>query len=337
MEVSTITLEYVRCVLCEQDDAQIVLTAQDWLHNLPGEFRVVRCGQCGMVYLNPRPTRADMLRFYPADYAYAPDVTTQHQKESWRARLHRAILIRDYGYPLPQPALPRWSNPIVAAYHALYQTIALPILLWRPSGRLLDVGCGKGDYLAAQRDLGWQVVGVEINPHAVRHARDVLNLEILDSDLADAPLAENSFDATTMWWYLEHVPDPLQVLRHARRLIKPDGVLVIGVPNWDSVDVKIFRDAWYHLDVPRHQSFFTPTTLTAMLRRAGFQTISLRGSSWLNDPAQSVERWLAIRRNKRWTMPGLVRKLLTPLGWLAGRSNRGSVMYALAYPHADNG
>ena len=334
MDTPTIALEHVRCVLCEQDDAQLVFTTQDWLHHLPGEFRVVRCRQCGMVYLNPRPTRTDILRFYPEDYAYA---ATQRQKESWRARVHRAVLIRDYGYPMPEPALQEWLNPIAEGYHALYQTIALPILPWRGGGRLLDVGCGKGDYLAAQRDLGWQVVGVEINPHAVRHARDVLNLEILDSDLTDAHLAEHAFDAITMWWYLEHVPDPLQVLRHARRLIKPDGVLVIGVPNWDSVDAKIFRHVWYHLDVPRHQSFFTPATLTAMLRRAGFQRITLRGSSWLNDPAQSVERWLTIRLNKRWAMPTLGRRLLAPLGWLVGRANRGSVMYALAYPHADNG
>ena len=326
------SLESVNCALCEQDNAELVLTSKDWLHHQPGEFRLVRCRQCGLVYVNPRPTRDSILKYYPADYEYAPTSAVSHRRKTWRQQLLQTILTRDYGYALPAARLPLGARPWVKLYHAFYKTIALPIFPWRPNGRLLDVGCGKGDYLAEQRRLGWQGAGIEINPFAVQYARGHLDLDVFEGDFASWDLPSASFDIVTMWWYLEHVADPVRVLELARHVLKPNGLLALGVPNWASLDAKIFGRAWYHLDTPRHLYMFTPTTLQALLRRAGFRTVFLRSASWLNDPAESVERWIELHSGARRTLPRMARLMLAPWGWLAARVQRGDLLFALANP-----
>ena len=332
MRDETIQLEQVRCGLCGQDDAAIVLTTKDWLHNQPGEFHFVRCNKCGLVYLNPRPVRESILNYYPSDYAYAPtpvsDASTQ--PETRRSKLLQTILARYYSYPPRHTDSSATSRLFSSLYHTFYKMIALPIVKWRPAGRMLDVGCGKGDYLAAQRRLGWQVHGIEINPHAVQYARDVLKLDVFEGDIAQSNFPPDHFDVITMWWYLEHVHDPLHVLRQARQIIRRDGTLIVGVPNWNSLEARWFGRAWYHLDAPRHLYLFTPDVLDSMLRQAGFQTIALDFILWLDDPAQTIERWLKIRTGRERQLPKPLRLALAPLSWLAARVHRSSLIIATA-------
>lgn len=332
MRDEAVKLEQVRCALCEQDDAEIVLTAEDWLHDQLGKFHLVRCNQCGLVYLNPRPVRERILYYYPADYAYAPIPVSgdSTRRETRRSELLQTILSRYYGYPLRQSDPPASLGLFAGLYHAFYKTVALPIVKWRPDGRLLDVGCGKGDYLAAQRRLGWQVQGIEINPPAVQYARQVLNLEVFEGEMAQSNFPQGHFDVITMWWYLEHVHDPMQVLCQARQMMRSDGTLIVGVPNRDSFEARLFGPAWYHLDAPRHLYLFTPVTLNAMLRCAGFSLTTLDFVSWLNDPAQSIDRWLKIKMGSKWHLPKSLRLLLAPLGWLAARVHRSGLMVATA-------
>lgn len=328
--------EHTHCALCGRDDARLRLTSQDWLHGGSETFTLVECRECGLVYLNPRPTAAALPHYYPDDYAYAPGrpyAIADIDQATLSQRLRRLVQTRYYDYPLPRPRA-AWLKPLSTVYHLIYWTLALPIIRWRPAGRILDVGCGMGDYLASQSQLGWEVEGVEINPRAVQHAREKLHLEVFQGDLLQANLPAQHFDVVTMWWYLEHVPNPLAVLQEARRIIKPGGVLWIGVPNWASWEARLFRTAWYHLDAPRHFYLFTPVTLRAMLERAGWRIEQRPHISWLADPAESVERWWQIRTGRPHTLPRLVRLLLAPMGWLAARLRAGSLLVVAARPDA---
>lgn len=132
-------------------------------------------------------------------------------------------------------------------------------------GRLVDVGCGDGSFLAAARDAGWQVAGTELNP---RFARE-LGLRV-ERDLADlTDLAP--FDAVTMWHSLEHLADPRATLDQLRELMRADGTLLVAVPDAGGWQARAFGDAWLHLDVPRHLFHFDEPSLTGLLRRTGFE------------------------------------------------------------------
>jgi len=130
--------------------------------------------------------------------------------------------------------------------------------------RLLDVGCGDGSFLLAARSAGWEVTGTEMNPALARRA----GLDVREGfeSLTDcAP-----FDCVTLWHSLEHMRDIRATLVHVSGLLKPDGRLIVAVPDNGGFQARVFRQRWLHLDVPRHLYHFTDRSLTICLERAGF-------------------------------------------------------------------
>jgi SAM-dependent methyltransferase len=175
---------------------------------------------------------------------------------------------------------------------------ALP---WRGSGRLLDFGCGAGRFLKTMADQGWQVTGLDAAVGAVNQVRDQHGLTALIGSLPHPELRPGSFDVVTMWHSLEHVHRPLAILRAAYELLVPGGKLVVAAPNIDGLPFRLFGRSWFGLDLPRHLTHFTPTTLRLMLQTAGFRTEPvrfLRHNDWLRSSAGLARRvggggWLA--------------------------------------------
>jgi SAM-dependent methyltransferase len=148
-------------------------------------------------------------------------------------------------------------------------------LLGRKPGRVLDVGCGDGDFLAALKQRGWEVHGVEPSPAAAALARGK-GVAVHEGELASTDFPAGSFDVVTFWHVLEHLPEPLVELAAARRLLRDDGLLVVEVPNSASVTFRLCREHWFPLSVPRHFQHFTSTTLRALLQKAGFTPVRRR-------------------------------------------------------------
>lgn len=153
-----------------------------------------------------------------------------------------------------------------------------------PPGSLLDVGCGDGEFLARMRDLGWRVAGVEPDAEAARRARERFGLRV-HASLADAP---GTFDAVTHAHVVEHVHDPVALLRECRARLRPGGRLVAVTPNTRSLGHAVFRAAWLGLDPPRHLVLFTAAALARCARAAGFDAVRVRTtarwarSAWVN-------------------------------------------------------
>ena len=172
----------------------------------------------------------------------------------------------------------------------------LAAYLPRRPGRLLDFGCGGGDFLARMRRAGWEVVGLDVSTSAVERVRDHLGLQAHIGTLPCPAWPNDCFDAITMRQSLEHVHDPLGVIRDARRLLRPGGTLLVTVPNFASLASSCFGSAWYGLDLPRHLTHFTPSTLSAILGTAGFESIEWwqeRHHSWIRHSAQRSHGFLA--------------------------------------------
>jgi len=155
-------------------------------------------------------------------------------------------------------------------------------------GRALDVGCGDGSFLAALAQLGWEVCGTELSPSVAATARERLG-ERISTDTMEKTGPDSSFDLITFWHVLEHMDDPRSALNHARRLIKPDGSVIIAVPNIESFQAQMFKQDWLHLDVPRHRWHFEPGTLTRLADRCGFEVDHVRHFSVEHGPFGIVQ------------------------------------------------
>lgn len=164
-------------------------------------------------------------------------------------------------------------------------------LPWHGQGRLLDFGCGSGEFLRLMSSRGWSVTGLDSSSRAVDRIRQELGLNALVGSLPHLDLEPESFDVITMWHALEHVHEPVALLREARKLLAPGGKLVIAVPNIDSWPFRWFGRHWYGLDLPRHLTHFTAASLLQMLQRSGFATEPVRYTAhgdWLRRSARAA-------------------------------------------------
>src|SRR4051794_4660373 len=249
-----------RCPVCGSRQRKEVFVSHDWNYLVPGEFPEHRCLGCDAVYPDPQPTDESLGLYYPAGDYYAYSAASRHELFArpgpvagvWY-QIVRGILSRGYGYPLGG-----WGPPASVLRHVpligARATHELGILLhpWKPQGTLLDVGCGAGRYLDLMRALGWsRVVGVDISADAIANARS-LGLEAYAGDLQEIGFPDNTFDAISASHTLEHVRDPLALLREIARVAKPGARVAIVVPNVRSLGSRIFRRHWVGLETPPH-------------------------------------------------------------------------------------
>ena len=211
---------------------------------LPGSevrFQVVTCQSCGLTYTQPLPDEDRIAQLYTDIYYIGG-----HEQHAWvgalRSLFHRAVL--------------RWRQSILKG----------------KTGRILDVGCGSGDFLLVMKKAGWEACGLDPSPSACALAAKK-GLTVHNSKLADFQVPDRSFDVITMWHVLEHLPEPERDLCVARRVLRDDGLLVVEVPNFTCATARLSGASWYGLDVPRHLQHFTAQTLELLLNEAGFSVL----------------------------------------------------------------
>jgi SAM-dependent methyltransferase len=230
------------CGICGGTTGEFLFSARDFnFHTTDESFSVVRCGACGIAQTVPRPPEHTLGRFYPPSYYPAGG----YNQAYYRRRI--------------QPSQ-RDKLDIVRRF--------------RSSGTLLDVGCGAGFFLREASNAGFSAQGVEFSHEAVEFGMRWGSVRITEGDLLDTRFPDSSFDIVTLWHALEHLPRPIEALKRIRALLKPGGVLVIAVPNFDSLQARAFRSRWYHLEVPRHLYHFTPGTLRKLLDSGGFDVLA---------------------------------------------------------------
>lgn len=141
------------------------------------------------------------------------------------------------------------------------------------TGKILDIGAGTGDFLLAAKQRGWEISGAEPNTNA----RELAFKKGIGLEESTAPFPDHSFDVITMWHVLEHVPDPGEQIKELNRLLKPDGLLIIAVPNFKSHDAQKYGEHWAAYDVPRHLYHFSPSAIEKIFAVHGFSLTSQKG------------------------------------------------------------
>jgi SAM-dependent methyltransferase len=269
------------CYVCGNEGKPLYEKLKDRLFNIEGDWDLMRCESsgCGLVWLTPRPINDDIGKLYEEYVTHEIDLGKPTLYAKVETMLQSEELELACGYESDN------TNILVkmyARFRSLFgyrlETVESSVMWLNASerGRLLDVGCGNGLFLKKMRGLGWQVAGVEPDPKAVQVARNQHGLQVSQGTLMAAELQENSFDVVTMSHVIEHVSDPIDLLRACHRVLKPGGKLVAVTPNNQSLGQKWFGDSCLALDPPRHLYLFSPRSIERCAQQAGFTSNSVR-------------------------------------------------------------
>lgn len=250
-------LEYTNCDLCGENRANLFLEVESEVNK--EKFRIVRCDNCGLVYLNPRPVKEIIGRYYPVESYYSYQ-DFNDKRLNYREWLKKISLEGYYDS----------KNVFKKLFSWLLVKNFMIVVPKGKKGRLLDIGCGSGEFLNQMKNFGWEVFGVEINQESVDMGNKQ-GLNIFCGELGGADFPQNYFDVVVLSQTLEHVYSPGTYLEKICRILKEGGLLIIGVPNIDCLEIQIFGRSCHILDVPRHLHFFTVSSLRRYLEKYEFE------------------------------------------------------------------
>jgi SAM-dependent methyltransferase len=283
---------FPNCHLCGATGVPFYRGLQDCIRTVAGTWDLKRCPDpnCGLAWLDPMPREEEIGKAYKSYYTHAvpgaAPAPTPGRLAQLTQMLGAAYLQGKFGYRqgLGSPTL-RWFYPVAAALYSimpggrdLVETAVCFLRAPQPGGRFLEVGFGDGSTLARMRELGWSVVGIEVDPVSVANTRS-LGLDTREGPLKSHAFPDASFDAIYASHVVEHVHDPLGLLQECLRILKPGGTVVMTTPNLASWGHRRFKADWVPLDSPRHLMLFTPQTLRTLVGKAGFRTVGVRSTA----------------------------------------------------------
>lgn len=330
-------LEHIRtisspfCALCGKEGHGLYANLEDRLYSTAGSWSLRACPSdgCGLIWLDPRPIDEDIGKTYASYYTHSePDrpVLTSRMATVYNAVASSYVAHR-FGYS--QGTAHRWLWPLMYLHPGARDEADGSVSHQRlptKGARLLDVGCGDGSQLATMQELGWTVEGIEIDSRAVEAALR-RGLPVRLGTLGSDSYPTGSFDVVSVRHVIEHVPDPIELLRQCHRVLKADGALVVMTPNAGSLGHRLFRDAWLPLDPPRHLYLFDNLTLSAVLHQSAAWNVqslfsTLRGSGpdlWASIDLRRRGRHRLTRVFDKSVPAQLIIHLLYGFEWLMGK------------------
>ena len=263
--------KYYQCPVCGSSEIFTMFKAQGWEENfLCCSYKILSCRSCHVSFT--KPDSGDLSKLY-----------SEGLYSNKGNRFAGIINLVQYIF--------QWER---FRYLAKCSTV---------EAKLLDVGCGKGRFMEYAASRGWDIYGVEPSQSSRNLAIKRVGNRVFEH-ISDIP--EIKFDAITLWHVLEHVQEPVNFLLELRKYLKPDGFVLISVPNLDSLQSKIGKGLWMHLDLPRHRFHFTPKSLQEVLSRAGYRVLSVKHFSLEFGPIGYIQTFL----NLIGCEPGLIYKII---------------------------
>ena len=235
------------CKICQQPTTLWFEGIFDDRYGYPGLYNIYHCNQCGFAQLAPEPTAEQMAAMYTSHY---PRHNVTPEQVQQQAAYHGTLKQRIWKW---------WMGDTNISYHAV-----------TPGDRTLDIGCGNGGSLLEMKALGADPHGTEFDEN-IKPVAAALGLDIHFGDLSTAPWPENSFDMISMNQLLEHTANPIQFLKIAKRLLKPNGKLQMSFPNVESANRRRTQKGWINWHAPYHVNFFSKDSIQRLAEQTGFR------------------------------------------------------------------
>lgn len=228
------------CPLCGGREVVELLWGPDRFHLRKELYRLDRCSSCAAVWLANPPRPEEMGLHYTEDY-------------------HKGIMAAGEGN-----VASRWRYPRTR------------IASYQQQGAILDIGCSSGAFLSTMKGSSWQLYGIEMEESTAERARANTGADVFVGDVMAAPFPPGTFDVITSFDLLEHVYNPRGFLTRVFEWLKPGGIYYAMMPNIESWEAKIFGSYWYGLELPRHLFHFSPSSLTCLMNRIGFEEVCVK-------------------------------------------------------------
>lgn len=252
------------CAVCARPGHPLYEGLTDYLAGTAGQWRMLRCpdAACGLLWLDPKPLAADLIRAYATYHTHGP-ARARDPARLWHSAVNSACKqlshLLEFG-----SALGRQRRELRTMF-----------IGEGGAGKLLEVGCGSGRFLNRMRGRGWAVEGVEFDPVAAARIGKKFGIQVEVGSLPELHHAQDEYDVVAMSQVIEHVHDPLALLKECRRVLRPGDRLVLSTPNALSVAHRLYGRSWRGLEPPRHLHIFTPAALENAARRCGLQILKL--------------------------------------------------------------
>jgi 2-polyprenyl-3-methyl-5-hydroxy-6-metoxy-1,4-benzoquinol methylase len=245
----------MKCIICGSNASKKILNGSEYMFGMRGSHDIKKCVFCGMVFLDPQPTKKELQKYYPTSAYYSYKSV---KKQSFFARLRNCLVI--------QSSRPSFIGKIVSLFLSVP---AIPV--YKKKGKILDVGCGSGHTLMLLKSVGWNVYGLDIDKQAINvaHKNGLKNVS-LGSFEHMKKYPDGFFDCIRLYHVIEHLDKPDICIQLAWKKLKKGGKLIIGTPNIESYIARVGRTYWYNLDCPRHIFLFSPKTLRMLFEQNKF-------------------------------------------------------------------
>jgi SAM-dependent methyltransferase len=266
------------CPLCGSSNHKTLYEkVKDRHYKINGEFTIEKCNECSLVFLNPMPDDSVLVNLYPEDfYSYQEFIGKSNQ-------------IKEF--------LKKFLLPGTGTKDPIFDT----------PGKILDIGCGSGQFLSKMRDQGWQTYGVEVSNDAATLGKTSAGLDIFAGSLLEANFPSNNFDYIRSNHSFEHIYNPNETMEEIHRILKPGGKLLIGVPNINSLNADLFKQYWWYLGAPVHTFNYSVKSLTEMLEKHEFLVEKVTFNSDYSGILGSFQIYLN-RNSQKTSADGLVIK-----------------------------
>lgn len=234
-----------QCLICNSSRFEAFLECTDYFLSKEN-FTIVKCQECGFVFINPRPFPEELSRYYDSPDYISHSGTNKGLVNSIYKK------VRKYTHSKKVKLVTKFTN----------------------GKSILDIGCGSGELLHLFKENSWETLGVEPNQSAREFANATYNISVLDeNELSTIP--SQSKDVITLWHVLEHVSGLNERVSELKRILKKDGVIFVAVPNRISFDAEYYGKFWAAYDVPRHLYHFSPETMKKLLEKYKFTVINI--------------------------------------------------------------
>lgn len=230
------------CPVCEKKSQKNHIEGLD--HNVSGKkFTITECVKCGFRFTNPRPKEEYIYKYYQSKNYISHSST----KKGLINKVYHRV-----------------------RYYQFYKKLKIIEQSTKiEKGKILDIGCGTGDFLKHMVSAGWVADGVETD-NGAREVAEIKLCKKLKENLALIK-GEDKYDVITMWHVLEHVYDVKEYLKSVCKLLKKGGVLLVGVPNCESYDAKKYKESWVAYDLPIHLSHFRKKDIVKLSKKCNFK------------------------------------------------------------------